>query len=71
MRDLTLKEKSLIDDIWTAVEQWDACDGQSEGSKKGCENCPFRIFHYDAMHGSELYQCLKMVVEQIHEEICT
>jgi hypothetical protein len=71
MRDLTLKEESLIDDLWTAVEQWDACDGDGEGSWKKCENCPFRIFHYDPMHGTDFYQCLKMVIEQIHEEVST
>jgi hypothetical protein len=71
MRGLALKEESLIDGIWTAVEQWDACDGRGEGSGKKCENCPFQIFYYDAMHGSEFYQCLKMIIEQIHEEVCT
>jgi hypothetical protein len=71
MRELTLKEENLIEALWTAVEQWDACDGDGEGSWRKCENCPFRILHYDPMHGTDFYQCLKMVIEQIHEEVCT
>jgi hypothetical protein len=71
MRALTIKEENLIDDLWTAVEQWDVCDGSRGGQGLLCKNCPFRIFHYDAMYGTEFYQCLKMVIEQIHEEVCT
>jgi hypothetical protein len=36
MRDLTIKEENLVDDLWTAVEQWDACDGDGEGSWQKC-----------------------------------
>ena len=71
MGGLTIKEENIIESLWTAVEQWDDCNGMSEGSEKKCENCLFRIFHYDPMHGSKYYQCLKMVIEQIHEEVCT
>jgi hypothetical protein len=47
VRGLTLKEENLIEDLWTAVEQWDDCDGMNGGSEKKCENCPFRILYYE------------------------
>jgi hypothetical protein len=71
MRNLTTKEENLIDDLWTAVEQWDDCDGEAEGGRTKCNECPFQIMHYDPVHGGEYYQCLKMFIEQIHEEVCT
>jgi hypothetical protein len=71
MRELTLKEENIIDVLWTAVEQWDACDGTNEGSANECEKCPFAIFHYEPRYGVESYQCLKILIEQVHEEACT
>jgi hypothetical protein len=28
-------------------------------------------WYYDPQHGCEFYQCLKIIIEQIHEEVCT
>jgi hypothetical protein len=71
MRDLTTKEQNLIETLWTAVEQWDACDGMGEGLYKKCEDCPFWIFRYDVMHEDDFYHCFKMLIEQMHEKVCT
>jgi hypothetical protein len=68
MGNLTLKEESIIEDLWTAVEQWNACDGKGGGLAKKCQRCPLVIYNYDPRHGAEFYQCLKMVIELIHEE---
>jgi hypothetical protein len=70
-RELTKKEENLIDDLWTTVEPGDSCDGAGGGSERKSENCPSVMFDYDPRYGTEFYQCLKMVIEQIHEDICT
>jgi hypothetical protein len=71
MRNLSTKEENLIDDLWTAVEQWDDCDGMVEGNENKCNECPFQIVHYDPRYGNEYHQCLKTFIEQVHEEVCT
>jgi hypothetical protein len=71
MRELTQKEENIIEDIWTAFEQWDDCAGNGEASLIKCEKCPFIVYHYDARYGTEFYQCIKTLIEEIHEEMCT
>jgi hypothetical protein len=71
MRELTLKEENLIEEMWTAVEQWDECDGSAEGGDKKCDVCPLQNIFYDPLRGNEFHQCLKIVIEQIHEEAVT
>jgi hypothetical protein len=44
LRDLTTKEENLIDDFWTAAEQWDSCDGMAEGNEKNAMNVLYKFY---------------------------